>query len=326
MLKKLISLGVLIIALFFSFGCSASFDPFVNRIQEVKTETASQNRAIKITADREKDPLQLNTYFAINSDNKFENTIEGHTNVNEHGIFEVDTINVIGRNTYLINENEGVNDFFFEGSNFIIENPDYEFGFELDYAVTNSVALFAGANYSEFSDKGYIGNTFGIGFFQENVDWSFRFDIALDNQHSRSVADFVVHEQNFENGKREGIIYQVSNSKSYLDRYLGFTVNSKKDWLLNVFFNYSVGLKTFYDFEFTKNDVVFERNGDLSILNQVDVGEFAYDQIYNSFSFGLYHNIIDFGRIVFGARYITVNDDDRDISSLNTFIQYNFLF
>ncbi len=325
MKKSIVLIPTLIFVIIFSFGCS-TFDPFVNRIQEVKTETSSLNKPIKITVDRKKNPFQVNAFFAINGDEISENNIEGHTKVNSKGYFEIDTVDAVGRNSYLFNETEGSNEYFFEGSNFIIENPNYEFGFEVDFAVTNSIALFGGVNYSEFNNKGFIGNNVGIGFFKENEDWSFRFDLGLDNQHSKSVANFVVHEQNFESGTREGIIYQVSRSKSYMDTYLGFTVNSKKDWLLNVFLNYSIGSKTFYDFEFTKNDLVFERHGNLSILNQIDVGEFSYSHIYNSFAFGFYHNVMDFGRIVFGGRYIKVNDDERDISSLNTFIQYNFLF
>ncbi len=316
---------VLFLSLFL-FTCCSSVDPVVNRIQNVKTETASQNRHIKITADKEDYPLQIGATFSVNGDKNFENSIEGHTKINSKGFFEIDTIQFVGPESFTFTETEGINDFFFNGDNFSVEYPDYEFGLELDLAVTKFAAFSFGANFYQFSDKSYIGNSFGLGIFKEHNDWGIRFDVGLDIRHSQSIANFVAHQQNFDNGKRDGIFYQIKKSESYLDRYLSLTINTNRDWLLNLFLSYSLGTKTFYDFTVNRNDIVYDNFGNLSILNQIELGDFEYNQVYNSFAFGMYHNVVDFGRVVFGVRYNTLYDAEKKMNGINTFIQYDFLF
>ncbi|MGD8778186.1 MAG: hypothetical protein PVH88_04415 [Ignavibacteria bacterium] len=317
--------ALLFLITFFLIGCTPSVT--INRVQGVKTEASSINIPVKITQNKEKRPGVISTYVMFNGNKTKESYIEGHTDVNQNGKFIIDTLEQIGPIAYQFEETEGDNDYIFDGNNFIVKNPDFELGFEIDYALTNFLALTGGGNICKYDNKAFLGGNFGFGFFKETENLGFRMDIGWESKHTRSEATFVMHDKDFVDGKREGVIYKIARSESFIDPFASFTLNTKKaEWPVNLFFNFQLGYKTYYDYSLQRIDIADVFFAPLLNKYQFDVGEFEKEKDYKSFGFGLYYNVGDYGRIIIGAWHNTFDDEGDDFTETNTFIQYNFLF
>ena len=109
--------------------------------------------------------------------------IDGHSLVNENGIFQVDTIYNGSSVTYT--ESQGANRFQFTGENFTWYISTVNVGLNMDIALSRAFAISLGANYSSQKSKSSWGGSAGIGLFNESKGIALRVDLGL---HFQSIA------------------------------------------------------------------------------------------------------------------------------------------
>jgi hypothetical protein len=124
-------------------------------VQDIKVRGPINQPPIKVTG-RDSAQFTISPKIFINSNKNFEGFVEGHTKVNNEGIFQVDTI--VNGNGVSYKISHGANRFDFEGKNLHWTIPDYMVGLDLDIALSPKIALSGGFSLSS-KDK---TNLFGI--------------------------------------------------------------------------------------------------------------------------------------------------------------------
>ncbi len=216
-----------------------------------------------------------------------------------------------------------MNKFDFEGNNVKWSIPDLQTRFEIDFAASRSFALTAGINYSKIQNQTFWGESVGIAFIGEKNNWGYRFDANVSFYEMEVSANYaVIEETDF---PRKVIFLSEKRTDSYKDLSFGYTMNSnRRDWLINVFFNYTLGWQTLYNFD---SDAVKDIQPTLPFLLPAEIHEnFKFFEAYHSFTAGIYKNTFDIGRIVLGARYINYTDSKASLEIPDFFIQYDLIF
>jgi len=202
-----------------------------------------------------------------------------------------------------------------------LEHSDIQTRFELDIAASNNFAITVGVNYSEVNHQSYWGETIGIAFFGEKKSWGYRFDVNLSFYEMQLSADYaVIEETSF---PKKVIFLSDERTDDFKDLSFGYTMNTnRRDWLINVFFNYTLGWQTLYDFE---SEAIKNISLTFPFFIPGEIHDkFEFFETYHSFSAGFYKNIFDVGRIVFGARYTNYTDSKSRLEVPDFFLQYEF--
>jgi hypothetical protein len=313
--KFLIAIIVLFTASQMFLGCVTQTESL---LQEVYVDGIPIRHPIKITENREAGNVNIRANLSFNNNNKLNTQGEKHTRVNEHGVFQIEE--VPGEKYFL--EQEGVNIFDFEGENVHWNIPDVQTRVEFDIAASRNFAVSVGLNYSKINEKVFWGESIGFAFWGEKKNWGYRFDVNLHFYKMGLSAEYAVIEAT--DFPRRVIFIFEDRTDDFKDLSFGYTMNTnRRDWLINVFFNYTLGWQTLYDF---RSDAIRNVSLTFPFLNPSEIYDrFEFFEAYHSFSAGLYKNIFDMGRIVFGARYTNYTDTKDQLFTPDYFIQYEIV-
>ncbi len=116
---------------FFLSSCTTVTDSLY--VQDVNVKGPINQPPIRI-AGRDSTTFIISPKFFINSNRIYNGRIDGHTQVNSEGIFQVDTIINGNEITYKIAQ--GKNTFDYKGENLHWSIPDYMVGLDLDIALS----------------------------------------------------------------------------------------------------------------------------------------------------------------------------------------------
>lgn len=295
------------LVIIFLFGCTST----VTNLQEVDVTAMPNRTAIKITENRKEQSLEIRANASLNNSKLYETKGEGHTNVNQNGIFEVDPVQ--NENYFL--ETKGVNNFDFDGYNIRWAVPRWQANIELDFKVDSNFVLNGGIHYSELNGKSFWGENLGIAFVDESDMYGYRFDLFGRYNQVSLDALAVVSEREFSNGTRKVYFSQKQFDEDYFNLGMIFTLNTKnRDWFLNYFFSYSLAWQTLYDID--KNRFGLESN---------ETTNFSYMESYHTVSAGIYKTLFDGGRLIAGARLMKYSDSKNNFTMPDFFIQYDFI-
>lgn len=287
-------------------------------LQRVDVDGVPIRHPIKITENREAGNVNIRGNLSFNNKNELATKSDKHTRVNEYGIFEV--IEVVGEDYFL--EQGGVNIFDFKGENINWRIPDIQTRIEFDLAASNNFAVSAGLSYSKIKEKVFWGESIGLAFWGEKKNWGYRFDVNLHFYKMGLSAEYAVIE--ITDFPRRVIFITEDRIDDYKDLSFGYTMNTnRRDWLINIFFNYTLGWQTLYDF---RSDNIRNVSLTFPFLTPREIQDrFEFFEAYHSFSAGFYKNIFNMGRIVFGARYTNYTDSKGSLETPDFFIQYELI-
>ena len=296
-------------------GCTPQTESL---LQEVDIDGVPIRHPIRITENREAGNVNIRANLSFNNKNELTTQGEKHTNVNEQGVFKIDE--VPGEKYFL--EQEGVNVFDYQGDNIHWNIPDVQTRIEFDIATSNNFAVSAGLSYSKIKEKVFWGESIGFAFWGEKKNWGYRFDANLHFYKMDISAEYAVVE--LTDFPRRVIFITEDRTDDYKDLSFSYTMNTnRRDWLINVFLNYTLGWQTLYDF---RSDAIKNVAVTFPFLTPREIHDrFEFFEAYHSFSAGLYKNIFDMGRIVFGARFTNYTDSKGHLSTPDFFIQYDIV-
>ncbi len=125
--------------------------------------------------------------------------------------------------------------------------PRASFGFDLDYAASNSLALNGGLSASVGEGKQLMSLYGGIGLFSADEDVSFRFDIGLQYSEIRYRGATVILRT--VGSSAQDTIYFLDRGKDFqLNLYANLTVNSSHESGLNWFVQLGINPQTLTSF------------------------------------------------------------------------------
>lgn len=304
------SLFLLTILLFIILtGCGTT----TPQIQTVDQYGVGNRNTIKITKDEAQDKLSVRFNLSMNRDKSVGALVEGHSKVNNDGIFEVKPVE---GEVYFI-ERSGVNINEFNGNNFIWHLPELQTNFELEYNILNNVSIYGGGSYARSSDYDLFGYNFGLGFFREQNNWAIRFDIAGAVNDMIADAEYIRVEDKLltNNTTRKVYFFEEFSKKKYLNMNLGLTINTRNsDWFVNGVLSYTLGWQNFYDID-TKP---------VTLSDFLQPDDLSYDDSYHSITFGLYKEIETLGKLIAGARFTKYTDLKGRLFIPDYFIQFDF--
>ena len=282
----------------------------ITNLQRVEVESAPVQQAVRIADPSPDGELYARGFLSFNQDNRLQTQVRQHTEVNARGVFEVEESS---RGGYI--ERAGVNTFPFRGDNFVWDLPEWEGGVELEFPFSESMVLSGGVGMAELDNSYQMNQTLAVGFLQESRNWASRVDFGVAFQQSRFNVEAVRGRDLGYSGDADRRIEILSfeDRGRYANPSVGFTLNSKnRGPALNYFFNYTLGRQTFYD---VKDQFLFESGNE-----QFD---FKYTESYNALSAGLYSNIVENGRVLFGFRWMKYADDRDQLALFKLFVQYD---
>jgi len=306
-MKGLVVLLVLISL--FIVGCSST----TPQIQSVDQYGQGNRNTIKITKDEAADDFTVRFSLSKNRDKSADALVEGHSLVNEEGVYEVEPVD---NETYFI-ERAGVNENEFEGNNFHWVLPEFQSNFEIEYNILSSASIYGGTSYARAGDNDLFGFNFGMGFFREENNWALRFDIAGAYNETVTEAEYirVENKQLTGNNTRKVFFFEESSRSKFLNLNLGITINTRNSsWFVNGFINYTLGWQNFYDID-TKPVYLVD------VINNENI---TYEDGYHSFSLGLYKEIETLGKLIAGARFTKYTDIKGRLFIPDYFIQIDF--
>jgi hypothetical protein len=299
---------------FFLSSCTTITDSLY--VQDVNVKGPINQPPIRISG-KDSTTFTISPKFFINSSRVYNARIDGHTQVNSKGIFQVDTVINGNEKTYKIAE--GKNTFDFEGENLHWSIPDYMVGLDLDIALSKKVALSGGFNLSGKDRTSLYGYRVGLGFFSASKDIGVRFDGGLMWQkYTYDAASVIVRETgpDFGSSTSEVIFYRDKGKSVNLNHYLSLTINTLyEDLPVNFLINVGYSGQSLVDYEPSNPDEQYY------ILNPFYRVEDMRGEAYVAFiniSPGIYMKLNEWSRLVFATRFFF--QVDLESSSNSTFV------
>jgi hypothetical protein len=227
-------------------------------VQQLRTDGTQVKPPLFMTDNPKEGDVRLVPKVAVGIPQKLVGRTPGHSNVNDNGVYQVDTV---GSNEFI--ERAGVNKHTFQGRNFHWEPPRVTASLDFEYFVTKTFSIVAGANYASSSSRSFLGAAAGVGFSFESKNLGIRVDLGA---HWSSVAydvDYGVATKQFGQTDSRVEFFHETGKSSYLNSYGAFTINTKiNTWALQGFLQLGINRLTLVDMtrrtSITDNAVVLQ--------------------------------------------------------------------
>jgi hypothetical protein len=302
--KKYLLLFSALLTLIFFTGCDPTTITQTLYLQDIKIEGPVSQPPLHITKGQKSGTVTVSPKITINSQKSVAGRIEGHTNVNSHGLFQVDTL-FEGNGTWIYQESIA-NRYTFDSNNLTWSLPEASMGFDLDLCLSDHFALSGGLNYIVINQNSLVGGSVGLGFFSEKDGHSLRFDGGLLWQSLYyDAATVMVTTTDPPSGPTttEVIFFRDRDKSSSVNLFTSLTYNSVFDnFPVNFFINLGYFSQSLADFEPGETDI---REYPFSYTTKIleDTRGEASTAFFN-ITPGIYTDINQFSRLIFGLRML----------------------
>ena len=303
-MKKFSMYFILILFALYLFSCVET-KVFV---QQVDIQGPMVQPMTKVTENKNADAVETSFRVLFNSKKKIDINTNGHTYVNENGVYEIEEV----PNEIYYLEYIGDNLHQFKGNNTNWNVPEFQLGLNLDIPVTNKFAFTTGFDYSNINSSSYWNGNFGIAFINEYKNSALRFDGILNITYLRTSVDFVETIKHSWDDFKYVYFHNKVVSGTNTDFKFMATFNTKNSkFPLEFFANIVLGSQRFF------KSTVESINDDVITLDNNPV----------IFGFGVFKNITPGTRIIVGT---TINNQTQRNPSITYpvyFLQFDsYLF
>ena len=179
----------------------------------------------------------------------------------------------------------------------------------MDLALPHEITVTAGFIFSNFETKQHLGYSFGFGHFSESPESAWRLDFMLTH-NTRETEIQALHKETDIFSNREKVrFFNLSQSRKYQNWSLSYTFNSKNSYLVDYFWNASIGFEEMFNQDSPLNDARLS------------------DTItYYSLTAGFYKNTFGIGRLSLGGRVTMFMMEQKNMYLPNLFLQYDIFF
>ncbi len=300
-----------IVLLIFFGGCTTIKETIF--VQDVKVNSPITQSPIHLT-DSSKYSFTISPKFSVTTTNTIPAKIEGHTNVNSNGIFQMDTI-INNDGTFTFKETPGVNTNSFEGNNLYWNVTKVVAGFDLDFRISNSAAIFAGFNFSSQNNDDYLGGTLGLGLFKASAKYGYRMDVGLKWQSLFFDAQTIIETEiiNSSTSTNFLVLYHDKNRVTNINPFFSFTYNSANyNWPFNFFFNAGYSRQTLIDFQ---PQTRVDRQNPFAVTRITEDTRGTYSASFVHFMPGFYFNLGSSSRFIVGVKFYYNTNSNRELNS-----------
>ena len=216
------------------FGCAETKDVTLF-MQDLQIHGPIAEPPIHLTEPSGGGEIRIMPRFFFSPYRSTEGRIDGHTNVNGAGVFEVDTIYQQDGGV-AFHDSGNSNLFEFGGRNLMWGFPTATVGLDADIGISSGVALSLGGHYSNIENEGVWGYRVGMGIRQVKESVAWRLDFGWQWETLVYDATTVITERP-ESGGPSTVYFYQDEGKSTTGRFFaGITINSANpDWTVKPF-------------------------------------------------------------------------------------------
>jgi hypothetical protein len=185
--------------------------------------------------------VQLHPWVTMVTPDSRTGRLVGHTNVNSHGVYQVDTIKTTTPYTY--QETSGANQYGFFGVNFSWQLPRTQYGLDMDVSISQTASLSIGGSYAPLDGEPYW-QAYGM---LSAKGHGVRFDVGIEWQDITYTADFVHKDNNWFSSNNNVIFFQIHNQETQINPFVALTLNGTSETsFINLFLQAAVVRQTFF--------------------------------------------------------------------------------
>lgn len=211
-------------------------------VQDVKVDGPINQPPVHVTDNNHNTSITISPKFYFNTTNASTAKLH-HTNVNQNGIYQVDTVFNADR-TWLYKESSA-NTYQFKGRNLSWNLPNFYAGLDVDLPMSRRVSISGSFNFSNQEDVNLAGGSVGLGFNNQNKNSTMRIDVGLTFQeYWYNAATVVVTETQPLFGDKTTTVnfFKDSHKNTSINPYISVTYNSNYE---ESPFNFYIGLSYF---------------------------------------------------------------------------------
>ena len=230
--KGLIGLALLILS-----GCGETRE-LTFYLQNLEVNGPVTQPPIYVTREPRENEIHVIPRISIPMQKRIDGRIEGHSAVDNNGVFYVDTVYRQDNGVYF-QDPGNVNVHPFTGSNLQWEIPSASIGLDVDIGFSRKTSLAVGATHSSNSGTGIWAYRAGLGFRdrQPGKSIGYRVDLGWMWQEHIYEATTLVTERPLSNSASTAVFYRDREKKTDGHFYGALTLNSvKPEWPINIFF------------------------------------------------------------------------------------------
>ena len=181
--------------------------------------------------------------------------------------------------------------------------PTLKFGLDIDYAVSDKVALMVGVASSTGKEGQFTGGYGGLGFYAADTTVGFRLDIGLQYAENlyRGASILVRTTTSYGGSSSQDVVYFVDRGReSHFNLFTNLTVNSSnRNWLFNYFIQIGLSPQTLTSFTPTEAITTYP----FGVTHIVSDQRAESSVTWLSVVPGFYFPIGESRRIVLGVRF-----------------------
>jgi hypothetical protein len=177
--------------LLFAPGCSD-----IVLLQNLKVEGSVFQPTMHIKGENDTSKVRLSISVLVTNKKSMEGVLSGHTQVNQMGIFAVDTIQRNGKIEYW--EREGENVEKFSGNNFQWKLPQWTLSCNAEISLSTTMFLTIGVNGGLGGEHGNVSGQIGVGDYTYLGKVNARTEIGYAIQSLWSSVEYVERLQEYD--------------------------------------------------------------------------------------------------------------------------------
>ncbi len=303
-------------------GCTTT--EYTLYLQDVAVKGPISQPPVHITSDNMEKPLRITPHIAVNtaSNSTLGGQIDGHSPVDATGKYQVIAIVDSTAHTVTFRESPGANTQTFTGQNLHWEMPSASFGLDVDYTLSNHLAISFGATCSAVDGRGLWGYHMGLGLYSETSTSAVRVDGGVRWQDLLYEASTVIVRRESEVATPTDQVgfFRDRGKSTPMDFYAAITFNTKHDdWVTNIFAQLALSKQSLAKFQPTMVEPLLLYPPIFTPVVIVNDQRAEFSSTFVIITPGVYFDFDPTVRILAGAR-INVQTEIKD-SSPGTFVQ-----
>ncbi|MCF8241812.1 MAG: hypothetical protein K9J16_10530 [Melioribacteraceae bacterium] len=290
-----------IFPIFFFSACANVTDMLY--LQDVSVYAPINQPPINIVNSDSSKHLIISPRIFINGSKNFTGKVDGHTYVNDKGIFQVDT-SFTPDGFRQFNEPPAVNIYEYSEDNLNWYVPDFSAGFDIDFKANQHFSITSGVSVSQLNQESLYSWKLGAGFSGMEGNFGLRLDAGVIWSESIYYAETVLIRNS---GTNPGeVFFFVDKAKTTnADHYFSINLSYEDgDLPINPFIGFTYSRQTILDIEPRNLKSPIDRRAALikeDFRGTKSIGSMIITP-------GVYIKISDWNRLLFGIRIF--NSDD----------------
>ena len=299
--RNLYLIVLLTITMILYFGCATVTKTVY--LQNIDVSGSLVQPPLNITNGNEKGTFTFSPKLILNTQKSVEGHVNGHTNVDIHGEYQVDIVNN-SDGTWKYKESSN-NIMPYYGNNFRWSTQDVTAGFQFDVAASNHIALNGALNYMTSNQHKLISGAFGVGLFYNLGSDAFRMDFGLLYQsylYDISSVEVTTVTSYWGETDNTVVFFRDKEKSAGVDLYLRMTYNTRfKDLPVNFFVSLSYFGQTFSNYSPNITDTHYYPYSTSYVNNNESMGIAG---TFIGFTPGIYKDINEWSRIILGLNLL----------------------